>query len=86
MNRRLICCRINTGSLKPRELSYDFEPEDLALETRDAIVRAVLTVLKAYWADPVPVSYKGGSDCREWHAMCRAPVLWLILEKVWAKV
>lgn len=80
MNRRLICCRINTGSPKPRELSYDFEPEDLALETRDAIVRAVLTVLKAYWADPVPVSYKGGSDCREWHAMCRAPVLWLIRE------
>lgn len=80
MNRRLICCRINTGSPKPRELSYDFEPEDLALENREAIVQAVLTVLKAYWADPVPVTYKGGSDCREWHAMCRAPVLWLMRE------
>jgi hypothetical protein len=80
MNRRLVCCRINTGSPKPRELSYDFEPEDMALENRDAIVRAVLTVLKAYWADPVPVVYAGGSDCREWHAMCRAPVLWLIRE------
>lgn len=80
MNRRLVCCRINTGSPKPRELSYDFEPEDMALENRDAIVRAVLTVLRAYWADPVPVTYKGGSDCREWHAMCRAPVLWLIRE------
>lgn len=80
MNRRLICCRINTGSLKPRELSYDFEPEDMALENRDAIVRAVLTVLRAYWDDPVPVTYKGGSDCREWHAMCRAPILWLIRE------
>jgi len=80
LNRRLIRCRINSGSPQPRKLSYPFDPEEVALANRDAIVRAVLTVLKACWADPVPITYSGGSDCRDWHAMVRVPILWLIRE------
>jgi hypothetical protein len=63
---------------KPSTLRHSFEPATLAKETRIQIATAVLTILKAYWADQ-PVTVEGGSDFHEWTALVREPILWLQL-------
>ena len=76
LNRRFLCCRIDTGVEKPSEVNHRFEPAQLAKETRLQIAVAVLTILKACWASQA-VIVQGGRDFHEWTALVREPILWL---------
>jgi len=74
--RRLMVIRIDTGAVRPEQIGHSFEPADLAIDTRQGIAAAVLTILRAYWqADRI--SIKGGSDFREWSSLVREPIAWL---------
>jgi len=76
LGRRFMVVRIDTGMVRPEELTHTFEPDDVALKTRMNIARAVLTILKAYWQGG-KVTRQGGTDFAEWSELVRDPVIWL---------
>lgn len=78
LNRRFLCARIDTRSERPDRDKHTFDPQTKALATRNEIVRAVLTILQAYWSDnPVTVD---NSACPDFGTLVQEPMVWLSLK------
>jgi hypothetical protein len=78
LNRRFLCARIDTRSERPDKDKHTFDPQTKALATRGEIIRAVLTILQAYWNDsPVQVD---NSACPDFGSLVQEPMVWLSLK------
>ncbi len=76
LNRRFLCCRIDTGVERPSDVPHRFEPAHVAEKNRLEIATAVLSILKTYWQSP-SVTVTGGADFHEWTKLVREPIVWL---------
>lgn len=75
--RRAILCRLDPGCERPEERNFDFDPVARALEYRDDLVTAVLTVVKAYVTAGSPdMGLKPFGSFGTWCEMVRAPLVW----------
>lgn len=77
LTRRVLISRIDPGIERPFAREFAFNPTDYVKRHRLALVRAALTVLRAYRvADPAPAPGALASF-EAWDAMVRQPVAWL---------
>lgn len=79
LNRRFLCARIDTRSERPDKDKHTFDPQTKALATRGEIVRAVLTILQAYWNAEGPVQVDN-SACPDFGSLVQEPLVWLSLK------
>jgi hypothetical protein len=77
MASRWLIARIDTGAENPSALSYAFDPVDRALSDRLGIVRAVITLHRAWHTAGCPRADSINTRFSEWGRTVRQLVLWL---------
>lgn len=80
MPRRVLVARLNTNLENPTQRSFNFNPLSYIKNKRQAIVRAALTLIRAYLqsddAEQGAALYPlAGFD--DWDTLCRQPVAWI---------
>lgn len=77
LTRRILVCRIDPGTERPYARYFDLNPAEYVRAHRQAMVRDILTILRAYrCVAPEPVPGKMASF-EDWDSMVRQPVAWL---------
>lgn len=77
MATRWLIARIDTGAENPSALSYTFDPVDRALSDRLGIVRAIITLHRAWHAAGCPRADSVNTRFSDWGRTVRQLVLWL---------
>lgn len=81
LTRRVLACTIDPKLEHPENRSFDFEPVDLALRNRPALVAACLTILRGYIAAGMPSPDSGPlhpfGSFEQWSEIVRGAVCWL---------
>jgi len=78
LRRRVLMMRLNAGVERPEERVFSRDAVEYVLERRGSLIRAVLTIAKAYHemgAPHVGVSPFGGFE--DWDLAVRRPLIWL---------
>ncbi|BBP43532.1 hypothetical protein [Thiosulfativibrio zosterae] len=77
MSRRVLMCRINPQSEQPINRTFDFDPIELARETRPKIIMSVLALVQ-YWIDAGAPEEKGrAASFSSWDKLVRQPIAFL---------
>ena len=74
---RFMIARINTGAENPAALSYKFDPVEVALQDRQGIICAAITLHRAYHIAGKPRADNINTRFSEWGKTIRQLVLWL---------
>jgi hypothetical protein len=77
MATRWLIARIDTGAENPSVLAYSFDPVDRALSDRLGIVRAVITLHRAWHTVGCPRADSINTRFSDWGRTVRQLVLWL---------
>lgn len=76
MTRRAVRCRIDPGVEKPEERTFEFHPVAYVEENRAALVRAAVTVLRAYVTAGKPVKLSTFNSFEDLD-LVRGALVWL---------
>jgi putative DNA primase/helicase len=77
LNRRAVLVKMDAMTERPNRRHFGWEPEDRAAERRPRYVRALLTILRGFFAAGAPT---GGlspfGSFAAWDRLVRAPLIW----------
>jgi hypothetical protein len=74
--RRFVLCHLDAKVERPDQREFDFDPREEVLADREALVVAVLTILKAYHLAGRPVKLKPFGSFPDWD-LVRGALVWL---------
>jgi hypothetical protein len=74
---RIIKCRLDARMESPEQRVFDWEPVAYAIEHREELVTAALTILRAFIVSGERVECTPFGVYTEWSQMIREPLLWL---------
>jgi hypothetical protein len=77
LTRRVLTCRLDAKTERPYTRKFDFNPTDLCLAERQALVAAGVTLLKGYANAGRPRMAPPLGSFGEWDSMVRQAVLWV---------
>lgn len=75
--QRLLVADIDPRDAAPEMRQFEFQPAEYALEHRQAIVTAGLTLLQGFVAAGMPATAPGTSRFGDWDRLVRQAVVWL---------
>jgi hypothetical protein len=75
--RRVLQCRLDAQTESPYTRKFEFNPTDVCMANRQAMVTAGLTLLRGYVAAGSPKSAPALGSFGQWDAMVRQAVLWI---------
>ena len=75
--RRFLRIRIDPGMETPQLRNFSFHPVKLALQTRMAIARAVLLLIRGHHKQGAPKFATGDAGFGEWSRLIRDCVMWI---------
>jgi hypothetical protein len=75
--RRVLQCRLDAQTESPYTRQFGFNPTDVCMANRQAMVTAGLTLLRGYVAAGRPKSAPALGSFGQWDAMVRQAVLWI---------
>lgn len=77
--RRFLICRIDPKVEVPHARSFDFDPEQIAMQYRQELVAAAITLMRAYWVSKPETRIGVGrmASFEAWDDLVRQTVCWL---------
>lgn len=82
IRRRTLVARLDPACERPEERPFDFDPVDVALRDRPALVAAALTILRAHAVAgrPIAAGLTPFGSFEAWSEIVRAAIVWCGLE------
>ena len=77
MNRRTLLCQLDPGVERPELRQFSFDPVEVVLAQRGAMVAAALTVLRAYHVAGRPHQVSPLGSFADWSNLVRSALIWL---------
>jgi putative DNA primase/helicase len=75
---RTVAIRLNAGSERPEERSFEFDPIERVRTDRGGYLAAVFTIVKAFMAvGEKPEGVKAVAGFEEWSRLVQQPLMWL---------
>ncbi|MEL7540706.1 MAG: bifunctional DNA primase/polymerase, partial [Pseudomonadota bacterium] len=77
MGRRVIRCRIDPEVERPEKRRFDFDPVEMAIENREELVTAALTIMRAYIVSSECVDVEPFGSFEGWSRLVREALIWI---------
>ena len=77
MNRRTLLCQLDPGVERPELRQFSFDPVEVVLAQRGAMVAAALTILRAYHVAGRPHQVSPLGSFADWSNWVRSALIWL---------